>query len=203
MNQKEIMDQYINPSLPGSLSGLESFFRVLKKRKVNVTKKQLKVWMMENDTYTLHKPALKKFTRSKVYVAGIDDTWQIDLVDMKAHSRINKGYKYILTCIDVFSTYAWAIPIKSKTAKEVTTAFAAILKTKRKPKNIQADEGTEFFNKNFLKLMTDNSINLYNTKSEYKACVVERFNRTIKEKMLTILYRYSKIHLYKCIERYY
>ena len=78
--------------------------------------------------YTLHMPKRKKFTRNKVIVSGIDNTWQADLVDLNRLSRKNNGFKYVITCIDVFSKFAWVIPIKTKTAKDTVEGFKKILK---------------------------------------------------------------------------
>ena len=68
----------------------------------------------------LHKPIRRKFEKRRVIITGknsnspIDNTWTADLVDMQPYSRWNKGYKYLLTVLDVFSKYAWVIPIKDK-----------------------------------------------------------------------------------------
>ena len=101
------MHQYTDPSFPGSFSGLENFYQNLKSNQPKKT-----VRKVLGETYSLHFPLIKKFPRNKFLVNGIDSVWQADLVDMKAFSRKNNGYSYILTVIDVFSKYAWAIPIK-------------------------------------------------------------------------------------------
>lgn len=74
----------------------------------------------------LHTPARRNYQRRRVEVRGIDETWQADLVDMIAYAGQNKGYKYLLTVIDIFSKYAWAVPIKSKTGEDVTNAMESI-----------------------------------------------------------------------------
>ncbi len=86
-------------------------------------------------------------------VYGKDVQFQADLVDMSAHSKENDNIKFLLTCIDVFSKYAWARPLKNKTGKEVTKAFDSILKENRVTQKLQTDKGTEFFNKHFQQLM--------------------------------------------------
>lgn len=131
----------------------------------------------------LHRPARKTYPRRHVITKGIDDLWQVDLVEMIPYARTNKGYKYLLTVIDVFSKYAWAEPVKTKSADNVTTAMLKIFKLGRVPKNIQSDHGKEFYNSKFKKLMSDYGINHYSTFSTMKASVIERFNRTLKEKM--------------------
>ena len=66
----------------------------------------------------LNKPVINKFERKKVIVNHIDEIHSCDLVDMQKYSRVNKGYKYIFTNIDVFSKYAWAFPLKTKLLKK-------------------------------------------------------------------------------------
>ena len=132
----------------------------------------------------LHKPSRKFFPRRKVVQIGINDTLQIDLVEMLPYESENNGYKYLLTVIDIFSKKAYARPLKSKTGVEVMAAMRSVLnEIGTSPKNIHSDQGKEFFNNTFIKLMKDNKINFYNTYSHLKASIVERFNRTLKEKM--------------------
>ncbi len=132
----------------------------------------------------LHKPVKRKFQRRRVEVKGIDQIWSADLVDMQWNSRVNKGFKYLLNIIDLFSKYAWSVPIKDKTGRSITDAFNKVVKSSgRKPEKLWVDQGTEFYNRVFRGWLTENDIEMYSTHNEGKAVVVERFNRTIKEKM--------------------
>lgn len=135
----------------------------------------------------LHRNARKNFNRRCFEMRGIDDTFQADLIEMIPYAKQNKNYKYILTVIDVFSKFAWAIPIKSKTGKEVTKAMQFVfISDNRIPKNLHTDQGKEFYNSNFNLLMNQNKINHYSTFSKLKASIAERFNRTL----LTKLWKY-------------
>ena len=131
----------------------------------------------------LHKPARRNFPRRKVDIRGLDETWQADLVDMQAYARSNNGFKYLLTVIDIFSKYAQAVPLKSKTGVDQTAAFKSILDRGRTPKNLHVDQGGEFYNAKFEQLLKLRKIHLYSTYSTLKASIVERFNRTLKSKM--------------------
>ena len=104
----------------------------------------------------MHKPIRRKFVKRRVIITGkntgssIDNTWTADLVDIQPYSRWNKGYKYLLTVLDVFSKYAWVAPIKDKKGETITNAFSGIInKSKRKPAYLWTDKGTEFYNSNF------------------------------------------------------
>jgi len=162
------------------ISKLFSFF---KRKGVAKHPEKIKEFLSSERTYTLHKPALGKYKRNKVTSLGIDYLWQLNLVDMQKFSKLNKGYKYLLTCIDVFSKYAWVKPIKTKEGNVVLNAFKKILKDGRKPEKIQTDVGKEFINKLFKAFLHKKNISIYIVNSEPKASVVERFNRTIKEKI--------------------
>ena len=124
------------------------------------------------------------FPRRTVNVKGIDQIWSADLVDMQAFSKENYGVKYLLTIIDVFSKYAWIMPLRTKTGKAITEAFADIIRVSgRKPTMLWVDKGTEFYNRTFRKFLEDNNICIYSKHNEGNAVVVERFNRTMKTRM--------------------
>lgn len=132
----------------------------------------------------LYKPARKKFPRRKTVIKGLDDLWQADLIDISNFHKVNKSNKFILIIIDCFSKYLFVRPLKTKSAEEVTKAMSSIFEqTKRVPRNLQTDEGKEFFNNSFKKLMNQHNINHYHTFSPIKAAIVERVIRTIKEKL--------------------
>ena len=125
----------------------------------------------------LHKPVRRKFKKRRVLVSGIDRIWAADLVDMQTFSKFNRGIKYLLAVIDVFSKYGWLIPLKDKTGKSVASALETIFE-ERKPEKMWVDKGKEFYNKD-----VKDSIELYSTENEEKSIVVERWIRTMKEKM--------------------
>ena len=102
---------------------------------------------------------------------------------MQKFSKWNKGYRYLLMVIDVFSKFGWIVPLKDKTGKTVANAFKKIFKEKRIPKFLWTDKGKEFYNKNTKSLLDQHNIKLYSTENEEKSSVVERWNRTIKNKM--------------------
>ena len=96
---------------------------------------------------------------------------------MQAFSKFNRGVKYLLAVIDILSKYGWLVPLKDKTGKSVASALKTIFK-ERKPEKMWADKGKEFYNKDVKDL-----VELYSTENEEKSSVVERWIRTMKEKM--------------------
>ena len=95
----------------------------------------------------LHKPVIKKFDKRKLYSQFKDNIWGVDLADMQSLSRKNKGIKYLLCAIDLFSKYAFVIPLKDKKGINIVNAFDKIIKqSNRKPNKIWVDQGGEFYN---------------------------------------------------------
>ncbi|GFY11880.1 uncharacterized protein F54H12.2 [Trichonephila clavipes] len=130
---------YENPKVPNSFGGVEALHRSVKGK---YSKKDVKHWLSQKDAYTLHKPVRHKFQRNRVLVSDIDRQFQADLVDMQSLAEFNKGYKYLLTCIDLFSKFAWAVPPKDKFGKSVKSGLEIIFK-ERKPKVLQTDAGKD------------------------------------------------------------
>ena len=116
-------------------------------------------------------------------VDGIDSEWQSDLVDMSSLSEYNRGVTFLLTCIDVFSKYAWVVPLKSKKGLSIEKAFNTIFQSGRKPEILYTDKGREFTNRIVQKMLKAKDVKFFTSQNETKASVVERFNRTLKSKM--------------------
>ena len=101
---------------------------------------------------------------------------------MSAFSRDNRGFKFILSIIDVFSKYGWLVPLKDKKGATVRDAFRKVFK-ERVPEKLWTDKGKEFYNRDLKQLLLEHGIDLYSTENEEKSSVVERWNRTMKERM--------------------
>ena len=158
-----------------SLERMGSGFKKLK----NTTKSNSSILADE-----LHKPIIRKFDKRKVYSQFKDNIWGVDLVDMQSLSRKNKGIKYLLCAIDLYSKYAFVILLKDKKGISIVNAFNKITKqSNRKPNKIWVDQGGEFYNNVFEKWLSDNDNNIYSTYNEGKSVVAERFIRTLKNKL--------------------
>ena len=128
---------------------------------------------------SVHKPIIRKFKKGKVYLSFKDNIWGVDLADMQSMSKYNKGIKYLLCAINLFSKYAWVVLIKDKKGTSLVNAFKKII-LKRKSNKIWVDQGSEFCNntvKDFLKI---NNIEMYSTYNEGKFVIAERFIRTLR-----------------------
>ena len=181
---------YHDPKDPGSLGGVDRLLRRARQLQApGATRNNVVKFLRSEQAYTLNKPGRRRFARNHTYVAGIDAQWQADLADMQGLAKQNGGMRYLLTVIDVFSKFAWAIPVHSKDAKAITAAFEQLLTTAnpRHPRRLQTDKGKEFVNSNFQALMKRHIIQHFASESEQTAAVVERVNRTIKTRIWTYL----------------
>jgi len=185
------MDQiYYNPTHAASYGGINRLAQALSSRnkKKNVSKRKVQEWLGTQRPYTLHRPARRHFPVRRTRTSEFAMQFQADLNDMIAHGRVNRGYRYILTVIDVFSRYAWALPLKSKTGQELVRAFEKIFNgttTTRGaiPHYLQTDQGKEFENRPFQNFLKRHGVTHFSVKSPFKASLVERFNRTLKARM--------------------
>lgn len=175
---------YYDPKSPAAYAGERALLRLAQQSSKSIKLKDVRDWLRKQTTYTLHKPIQRKFKRRKTVVAGIDIQWQADLADMSNLSKHNNKYRYLLCIIDVFSKYAWVVPIKDKTGKTLVQAFKSVLKQGRSPKSLQTDKGSEFKNSVYQKFLKLKKIHFFTTENpETKASIVERFQRTLKSRM--------------------
>lgn len=179
--EKSLRAVFYNAKHPGSYGGVDSTHYGIKKK---FKRGRVRDWLTHQDTYTLHKPAVRNFLRRRVVVGSIDQQFQADLVDVSKLAKFNNGYRYLLTCIDVLSKFAFVVPLRDKTGKTLVEAFKVIFASGRKCKTLQTDKGTEFTNRVFQKFLKDNDVDFFTTHNEEtKASIAERFNRTLKTKM--------------------
>ena len=185
--QAKLSRRYYNPQQTGSFGGVQALARAS-----GVKRKQVKKWLSSQDTFTLHKPVRHRFPRRKTVVSGKDDQWQADLVDVKSLKKHNDGVTFLLTVIDVLSKYAWVVPLRNKTGPRLKEAFDHIFSQGRKPCKLQTDKGTEFKNREVQAFLKDQGVHFFTTEnSEIKAAIVERFNRTLQERLYRYLTRKS------------
>ena len=131
----------------------------------------------------LHKPITRNFSKRTVISNGVDKIWAADLVEMQKFNKWNKGVKYLLLVTDIFSKYGWIKPLRDKKTESVSKAFDEIFKSKRKPKMLWTDKGSEFISRHFKDFLSKKRIKLYHTENEEKSSIVERWSKTIKNKM--------------------
>ena len=190
---------YYNPKHPGSFSGPDKIFKVVKKEgKYSIGLNSIKKWLSAQETYTLHRKLQRKIKRNKVIVEGIDDQWDMDLMDMSRLAKDNDGNHFVLLAIDIFSRYVYVQPLKTKQAKEVVNALKTIFDNGRIPEKIRTDKGSEFVNRWVKAYLKEKEVIHFVTHNEVKANYAERAIKTIKGKIFKY---FSKNQTYKYIDK--
>lgn len=184
---KQLRNIYYAAGDVGSFGGSTRLLKRAKELGIPVTKRVVDEFLHRQLSYSLHKPLRHKFEHNRTYVANIDQQWQADLADMQALSTQNDGYNYILTCVDVLSRYAWAVPVRSKSKKDMLIAMKKLFRAAhpRKPQRLQTDKGKEFFNSDVSSYLREQGVHHFSTDGDKKAAIVERFNRTLKTRIWT------------------
>jgi hypothetical protein len=177
----KIKRSYLNYRLAGSLSGLSGFKQSGNRKE---SRQSLENVLKTIPAYALHFSRRKRFPRRTVYVPYINAQWGMDLMDISKYSKYNNGHTFLLTAIDIFSKRAYVEPIKNKSGSCVAEALRRIFKRSYGiPEKVQCDLGLEFYNRDVKKVLDEHRIHLFSTQSELKSCVIERFNRTLLEKL--------------------
>ena len=142
----------------------------------------------------LHKPILKKFKQIKVHSSFIDNILGADLPGMQLISKFDKDICFLLCVIDIYSKYAFVMPLKDKTGITITNAFQKFLKeSNEKPNKIWVGKGSEFYNRSMKPWLRKNDIEMYSTHNEGKSVVAEKFIKTIKNKIHKYMTSISKM----------
>ena len=177
--------QYTDPSLPGSLGGIEKLSKEYKKRGGDAKLKDIKRKIEEVDSYTLYKPPKRKFKTRPVVPYTIDDIWDVDLMVISEHLvESNDVYHYVLGAIDILSRYVWVACLKTKTGADVVKGFKEIFSlTDRRPHRIRVDQGREFNNKEVKAFLKKQDIHIFANTTYAKANYIERFRRTLKTRI--------------------
>ena len=179
--------RYADPLEPGSLAGVNAYSRAHK-----LSHKQALAELEPLLSYTLHKPARRRFPTLPTRVFSINEQFVMDLVDVQKLARYNRGNKYLLTVIDVLSKYAWVEPLKNKGANAMVEGLQRLWKRlgPRTPQKVQTDRGSEFYNRKVQAFFKTHGIVHFSTHGDTHGAVVERFNKTFKTKM----FRYFTAH---------
>ena len=185
-----------NPKYDGYQRGLASMVYKFFDKKSASLNKSIESGIINKRSYQLanelHKPIIRTFKKRKVYSSFRDNIWGVDLADMQSLSKYNKGNKYLLCAIDLFSRYAWVIPLKDKKGTRIVSTFQKIILEGKKPNKIWVDQGSEFYNSSFKDLLKINDIEMYSAYNEGESVVAERSIRTLKNKIFKHMTAISK-----------
>ena len=193
-DEEYLKDLYYNPKHRTAFSSADKLWKYLKLHGKSITRKQLKDWLSKQDTYTSHHPIRHKFPTRQVVTSGINDLWDVDLMDVSNLADTNDGVHFILIIIDVFSRYLYVEPMPNKSVPETLKAFKTILRRSgQQPDTFRSDAGKEFLGKEMKDYLAEREIYQQITRNDKKANYAERVIQTLKKKMYR--YMYHKIGL--------
>lgn len=190
---EEVLNRvYYSPSNAASYGGLKRLWREAVKEIPDLKEKDVARWLRGQPTYTMFRPARKRFERVHTLVDRIDEQFQGDLLDVQWFAQFNDNVKFLLVIIDVMSRYAWVRSLKDKRGITVTNAMRSILEEGRVPEKLQTDQGKEFVNSDFKDLMNEHKIHFFTTTDDaIKCALAERLNRTLRERIYRYLYHHN------------
>jgi hypothetical protein len=173
---------------PASYSGIQALYTEAKKHNPKVTLKDVETFLHNERTWTLYKPARKRYKRLKTIPSGLNTDWQCDLCIFDDLKNQNDQYRYLLVCIDVLSRKIHVAPAKTKRSEDMIDAFNRVFaKSQALPHKLYSDSGVEFQAKKMLEYFQQKQILKRVMFSPHlHAGVVERANKTIKLR----LYKY-------------
>lgn len=194
--EKYLHQIYYNPKYATAFSSFRKLWEYIKSQKRNISKLQLSDWLAKQDVYTSHHPIIHRFKRRKVVTRGINDVWDVDLMDMSGFAEDNDGVTFIAIFIDIFSRLLYAEPMKNKSNKETLAAIKRVMqKSQSQPDTFRSDAGKEFVGREVKNYLADREIYQQVTRNDKKANYAERVIRTIKGRIYKYLY-YKKTKRY-------
>ncbi|XP_060580107.1 uncharacterized protein LOC132736913 [Ruditapes philippinarum] len=174
---------YSDPSHPASFGGPKRLKKEADREGIfNVSSTDVISFLESRDTYSTNRPVRRRFNRNRILVSGLRQQYDMDLCDMSKLGRYrgNRGTRFLLTVIDVFSRFAMVRPLRNKSGKVVAEALEQILTSGPMPVRCRSDRGTEFTCKAVVDLLQRLGVKQYFSTSDLKCQSVERLNQTLK-----------------------
>lgn len=186
---------YRSPHSPGGLGGVRGLLAAARVINPDIAEERVREFLRGNRAYTLHRIRDKKFPRRKMLSPKPRVIFSCDLADMKLLSRFNNGHTFILVCVDMFSRFLQALPLKRKDAATVKSALETLLENEHSEgvRRLHTDRGKEFYNAPVLRYLTSKNIKLYSTHSDVKAAIAERAIQTLKRRIYRYLTEYNTL----------
>ena len=181
MSNEVLAKLYYSPT--SGLQSADKLYRKAKKIDDKITMKMVKFFLSQQETAQITKQEKKRLVYDRIIAHRVNNGHQADLLDMSKYKVANSNYKWILNIIDIYSRRAWAVAIKSKSAKDVAEAFENLYKDKKNiPEQITTDEGGEFLGA-VQDIFVKHNIEHWRYPPQHHNTlgIVERFNRTLRD----------------------
>ncbi|KAL3119365.1 hypothetical protein niasHT_006562 [Heterodera trifolii] len=191
---------YKDLSSPVAFTSVEPLLREARKSQPKINRTDVQNYLATQRTYTLHRQAKRRYRRLPTLAPGLHTEWQADLAILDRLGKQNRGYSYLLVCIDTLSRQVFVEPVKTKTSTNMIRAFGRIFKrSKYIPWKVLTDQGKEFTARAVQQFFRAKDVEHFCmlTSPQFHAGMAERANRSIKER----LYRYfTERNTYKWID---
>lgn len=178
-------DIYYDSKHPSSFSGINKLYAVVKSQ--GISRLNVQKWLKKQETHNLFVRPRLKFKRSRVIVAGYQDQWDVDLLDMASYASNNDGTTFLLVTIDIFSRQAHVIPLKNKRGQTVADALQKLFKDE-KPNIMRSDGGMEFNCNAVREILAEYKVKGWIAYNDSKANYAERLILTLKRR----IYKYMQ-----------
>ena len=184
-----LQDIYYDTKSPVAYSSYSKLYPYIKKEaRYHVTPKYLKNWLSKQESYTTFHPARRSFRRPKVLAFRQNYQWDSDTANMVKYKKENEDYSYFVVFIDIFTRYLYTAPLKTLTGQEMSEIFDRLIKeNNERPQILRSDQGSEYKNRTFNRLLHQNKIKHLYTYYETKANYSERVIKTLKNKIMKYL----------------
>lgn len=199
MNTKDLLESiYFDPAKGGSFSSPVKLFEAVRRTgNTDIKLSDVKRFLKTLDVYTLHKNVKHKQRKkliSKIIAPYMGYQADMDLADMTFYAKVNKGYKYFLLCIDIFSRFVFTVPLQTKSGDEMVAALKnKIFKTGYMMEICRSDGGSEFTNFKVQALFKSHDIKHVISRSTSKASLAERAIQTVKSRLFRYM-EYKNTH---------
>lgn len=176
----QLKELYYDPKF-GYLSATK-LYRKAKELGLKATMKEVKQFLSEQETAQINKQTTRKTKYRPIVAHYVNDIWQADLLDMQKWSKFNKGYKWILSIVDIYSRYSWAIPLYRKSTALVRDEFEKLFNQGNQIENLTTDNGKEFTGKAMKSLLKEFDVKHWTHEpgTHNTLGIVERLNRTFR-----------------------
>ena len=190
-NEKLMQVYYYSPKQ--QYTSIKNVYKLLKHRGIKYD--EVKDYIQKQESHQLFKKQKRIKNYFPIVAKHTNEIWQMDLIDMSDISTANENYKYIIACIDVFSRFVWAIPIKHKDTRTIIECLGEMFEMTA-PEIINCDNGSEFTSREFKKLASEYAIDIryVNVGDHHKLGVIDRFVRTLRHKINMYLESHYEIY---------
>lgn len=199
--KQKIMKEMFDNERTGVGSGIVQFYYNIRLKYLNIQRKDVADFLKRQKNYQLTRNT-RHVINKPILASAPNSRWAIDLIDMDRYIDKNKGFRYILTCIDHFSRYAWAVPIKNKSSHDVSIAMGIICeKAGVYPHILQKDNGKEFAGETN-QFMNRHNIEWINTLSYSPQSngLIENFNNQLRKMLRELMIRHNNLVWYNQLD---